>query len=163
MNEMTYSLRGLVESDKCMLFRWRNSEEIRMNMHNNHPILYEDHCHWFEEAMNHSNYYRLFIGNDKPLGFVSFRRMIQNECMWGFYIGELDAPKGTGTIMTRLAIAYAFYQLNMDKINGEVLSFNKKSQRLHQKLGFKKEGLYQLNRDGQMTDVYRFVLSKEKV
>lgn len=159
---MTYFLRELVDSDKDMIFQWRNAEEVRVNMLSNHPIMYKEHCRWFEDAMHNSTYFRVFIGPDKPLGFVSFKKTVKDECVWGFYIGEQDAPKGSGTIMATLAIDYAFYQLNMNKIIGEVLIFNKKSQGLHLKLGFEKEGVYQ-NQQGKIQDVFRFVLSKEKV
>lgn len=164
---MDYYLRVLAEEDKEIIYQWRNSEPIRVNMYNDRPIPYEDHCQWMENVLNNqTDYYRLFLYQNKPLGLVSFKEMnYQNQtCVWGFYIGENDAPKGSGTIMGRLALDYAFYQLKMRKIIGVVLSFNKRSEMFHQKLGFNQEGLFkkELSRDGQFIDLIRFALFKEE-
>lgn len=167
MNNMDYCLRALSEKDKEMIFNWRNTEHIRMNMYNDQPIAYEDHSRWFEDMLNNQkDYYRLFIYQHKPLGLISFKNLNQQNqtCVWGFYIGESNAPKGSGTIMGCLGLDYAFHCLSMRKIIGEVLSFNKKSERFHQKLGFKHEGLYKnkLSREGQFIDVISFGLLKEE-
>ncbi|MGG4199224.1 UDP-4-amino-4,6-dideoxy-N-acetyl-beta-L-altrosamine N-acetyltransferase [Peribacillus frigoritolerans] len=164
---MDYCLRALSEKDKEMIYNWRNLEHIRINMYNDQPISYEDHGRWFESMLkNLKDYYRLFIYQQKPLGLISFKDINQQNqtCAWGFYIGEINAPKGSGTIMGFLGLDYAFHSLNMRKIIGEVLSFNKKSEMFHQKLGFKQEKLYKnkLNREGQFIDVIFFGLQKEE-
>ncbi|MGZ4161028.1 MAG: UDP-4-amino-4,6-dideoxy-N-acetyl-beta-L-altrosamine N-acetyltransferase [Neobacillus sp.] len=164
---MDYCVRALTEKDKDIIYQWRNSEQIRVNMYNDQPIPYENHCQWFEDIMqNQAAFYRLFLCQNKPLGFISFKNSNrQNQtCVWGFYIGESNAPKGSGTIMGSLALDYAFHHLNMRKIIGEVLSFNKKSERFHQKLGFIREGIFkdELRRNDQFIDVIRFALFKDQ-
>jgi|SRR4051812_31721678 UDP-4-amino-4,6-dideoxy-N-acetyl-beta-L-altrosamine N-acetyltransferase len=163
---MDYYLRGLIESDREIIYQWRNLERIRVNMYNDQPISFKDHCQWFDDVLkNQDCYYRLFIYQNKPLGLVSFKEIShQNHtCTWGFYIGEPKAPKGSGTIMGTLALDYAFYQLNMRKIIGIVLAFNKRSEMFHKKLGFYQEGLFkkELMRDGQFIDLVRLALFKE--
>lgn len=163
---MDYYLRALTEQDREIIYQWRNSEAIRVNMYNSQLIPYEDHCQWFEDVLtNQRANYRLFLNQNKRLGLVSFKEInVQNQtCVWGFYIGEPDAPKGAGTMMGHLALDYAFNQLKMRKIIGMVLSFNKRSQLFHTKLGFYQEGLLkkELIRDGQYHDIIRFALFKE--
>ena len=163
---MDFHLRAFTEKDREVIYQWRNSEPIRVNMFNDQFIPYEDHCKWFEDVLkNQIAYYRLFLFQNKPLGLVSFRdHNTQNQtCVWGFYIGEPNAPKGSGTMMGGLALDYAFYQLNIRKLIGVVLSFNKRSEMFHQKLGFYQEGLFkkELNRAGQLIDLKRFALFKE--
>ncbi|WP_082630576.1 UDP-4-amino-4,6-dideoxy-N-acetyl-beta-L-altrosamine N-acetyltransferase [Peribacillus muralis] len=164
---MDYCLRALSERDKDMIFKWRNYEHIRMNMYNDQPIAYVEHSRWFEDILkNQKEYYRLFIYRQKPLGLISFKNNNQQNhtCVWGFYIGENDAPKGSGTIMGWLGLDYAFHSLFMKKIIGEVLSFNKKSERYHLKLGFKQEGIYKNKhiKEDRFIDVIRFGLQKEE-
>jgi UDP-4-amino-4,6-dideoxy-N-acetyl-beta-L-altrosamine N-acetyltransferase len=164
---MTFYLRPLTIKDREIIFQWRNSDSIRVNMYNDQPIPYKQHCQWFEDILNQqAAFYRLFGYQDKPLGLISFKNFnSQNQtCYWGFYIGESTAQKGTGTIMGYLAIDYAFEQLNIRKLIGEVLSFNPKSERFHQRLGFNREGLFikELNRNGEYIDIIRFALFQDE-
>ncbi|MFP5113730.1 UDP-4-amino-4,6-dideoxy-N-acetyl-beta-L-altrosamine N-acetyltransferase [Bacillaceae bacterium C204] len=163
---MDYFLRELTEKDKDILFQWRNRESIRINMYNDQLIPYEQHCKWFANVLqNHADLYRLFIHQNMPLGLISFHNINQQNqtCSWGFYIGEKNAPKGAGTIMGCLALDYAFYHLKIRKVIGEVLSFNKRSERFHQKLGFIQEGFFkkEICRNGQFIDVIRLALFGE--
>ncbi|MXQ54253.1 UDP-4-amino-4,6-dideoxy-N-acetyl-beta-L-altrosamine N-acetyltransferase [Shimazuella alba] len=163
---MDYDLRALTENDKNLIYNWRNAEFIRVNMFQDELIPYEAHCHWFEIILtNQTAYYRIFRYNSKPLGLVSFKESNPQKktCFWGFYIGEIQAPKGAGTWMGSLALDYAFQCLGMKTIIGEVLSFNKKSATYHRKLGFKHDLHYKntLYRNGQPINIIRFVLDKE--
>lgn len=164
---MNYHLRALIESDRDVIFNWRNLESIRMNMYHDQLIPYEDHCAWFRNVLvKNSEYYRLFVYENKPLGLVSFKDInTQSQtCIWGFYIGENTAPKGSGTIMGRLAIDYAFQILSKKKIVGEVLSFNQRSVNYHLKLGFKQIELNKnkLWRNGRPIDIFQFELDSEQ-
>lgn len=165
---MVYDLRALSEKDSNLLYTWRNAEFIRVNMFDDQPITYQAHCHWFETILKEQlAYYRLFQYQSSPLGFVSFKKDLQPQpnttLFWGFYIGETQAPKGAGTWMGRLALEYAFQNLGADKIIGEVLSFNKKSMKFHEKLGFKQNHQYQntILRDGQPIPIIKYELEKE--
>jgi len=163
---MDYYLKELSEKDRDIIFKWRNSEPIRVNMYNNQVIPYEDHCKWFDYVRKNENrFYRLFFYKNEPIGLVSFKKINWHNqtCEWGFYIGEPHAPKGSGTIMGALALDYAFEQLNMRKIIGIVFSFNKRSENYHHKLGFIQEGIFikEWYRNGQFFDLIRLALFKE--
>ncbi|MED4228939.1 UDP-4-amino-4,6-dideoxy-N-acetyl-beta-L-altrosamine N-acetyltransferase [Neobacillus cucumis] len=163
---MDYELRSLTDEDKDLIFKWRNLEFIRPNMFNDKIIPYEDHCQWFANTLtNHAEHYRVFVKHTQPLGLVSFKKSDSQHLayFWGFYIGELDAPKGAGSIMGSLALDYAFESLNAKRIIGEVLSTNKKSEAFHRKLGFKQDLRYKnsIYRNGQFITINRFVLDKE--
>lgn len=167
MNKMDYQLKSLSKEDREMIYRWRNMEHVKVNMYNNQRIPFEDHCRWFEDVLKeHMEYYRLFIYQEKPLGLISFKKCSQQilTCVWGFYIGEIHAPKGGGTIMGYLGLEYAFHRLGMKKIIGEVLSNNNKSEGLHRKLGFKNDNRLDntLTKEGQSIDVNIFSIIKEE-
>lgn len=164
---MVYHLRALTEKDSNLLYNWRNAEFIRVNMFDDQPITYEAHCNWFKAIQKEQEpYYRIFQSQSRPLGFISFKKDSQqnNTLFWGFYIGETHPPKGAGTWMGSIALDYAFQILGAEKIIGEVLSFNKKSIKFHQKLGFIQDHLYQnsILREGQLIQIVKFELDKEK-
>ncbi|MGE7601566.1 UDP-4-amino-4,6-dideoxy-N-acetyl-beta-L-altrosamine N-acetyltransferase [Peribacillus sp. NPDC097675] len=163
---MDYQLIALSKEDREQIYRWRNMEHIRMNMYNHQRIPHDDHCRWFEDILKEQmEYYRLFIYQEKPLGLVSFKKCSQQmlTCVWGFYIGEIHAPKGAGTIMGYLGLEYAFHTLGMKKIIAEVLSNNNKSEGLHRKLGFKHDNRLEdtFIREGQSIDVNSFSIIRE--
>lgn len=162
---MDYLLRGLREEDIEYIYHWRNSESIRINMYNDQPIPFDRHVQWFTEVLkSQMDYYRLFIYKNHPLGLVSFKNQEEpHTSIWGVYIGDRNAPKGSGTIMGYLGLDYAFQCLNIKKVIGEVIAFNNKSQRFHEKLGFHLEGVLKdkINRNNEWVDVFRYVLSQE--
>ncbi|MFZ0371436.1 MAG: GNAT family N-acetyltransferase, partial [Halobacillus sp.] len=124
----------------------------------NQIISWEEHLAWFEkEQSNPSSASQIFIHQARPLGVVRFTGIDQeNEtCKWGFYIGDKDAPKGSGTIMGILALDFIFETFPIRKVCAEVLDTNQVSLRYHEKLGFKQEGrlLQQLKREKLLIDV----------
>jgi len=62
--------------------------------------------------------------------------------------------------MEILALDYAFNELGLHKLCCEVLAFNTPVVKLHEKFGFKVEGILrdQYHRDGQFIDIYRLGL-----
>ncbi|MFZ0475637.1 MAG: UDP-4-amino-4,6-dideoxy-N-acetyl-beta-L-altrosamine N-acetyltransferase [Halobacillus sp.] len=153
-----FQLRRMEKADLPLVWQWRNAEHIRTHMYNNQIIPWEEHLAWFErEQSNPSSASKIFIHQGRPLGVVRFTGIDQeNEtCKWGFYIGDKDAPKGSGTIMGILALDFIFETFPIRKVCAEVLDTNQVSLRYHEKLGFKQEGrlLQQLKREKLLIDV----------
>ncbi|QAS52153.1 UDP-4-amino-4,6-dideoxy-N-acetyl-beta-L-altrosamine N-acetyltransferase [Halobacillus litoralis] len=153
-----FLLRDMEVSDLKLVWKWRNREEIRKNMYNDQPIPWLDHVDWFDrEKKNPLSYTKLFLGEGRPLGVVRFTDidLEHHTCYWGFYIGEKDTPKGSGTMMGRLALDFIFSEVDVRKVCAEVLGFNKISVRFHEKLGFLEEGRLkeQIRRGDDFIDV----------
>lgn len=131
------------ESDLTLVLAWRNHESVRKFMFSQEVITFEKHKEWFEGA-NMSPLHKLFIYEDSGMsaGFVQMKETDAQSHVyeWGFYISP-DAAKGTGTKMLQAGIKQAFYCENALKLYGEVLDFNHASIKLHDKLGFTKEGI----------------------
>jgi UDP-4-amino-4,6-dideoxy-N-acetyl-beta-L-altrosamine N-acetyltransferase len=144
---MELNLNGRLEpissEDLHTVLQWRNKEQIRKNMYNEDLITFEQHIKWFQGLQqNPGKKTYVFYFKDVPLGVVNFTIDFSNrKCEWGFYIGEDNIPKGTGSLMGYTAMNFAFQQLNLRKITGEVFDFNKKSQAYHENLGFQREGI----------------------
>lgn len=77
---------------------------------------------------------------------------------------EIARGKGYGTASVRLALQFAFDELNLHRIQATVFSYNQASMRLLQKLGFQHEGTYReaLHRDGQRHDMWLYGLLRNE-
>ena len=139
-----YSERPLERTDSELLFNWRNLDHIRANMYSDHVIARSEHDAWFERILDDPKVcYRIFCHQGRPAGMFCFTAIDQRHqrCTWGFYMGESDVPKGSGAVMEFFALERAFEHMGIRKLCCEVFAFNTAVCRLHQKFGFKQEGL----------------------
>lgn len=139
----SYRIRPMMEDDLALVLQWRNSERIRINMYSEEPISWENHCSWFSRIQNkESIQYFIVEYLDKPMGVVNFTEIdhIHNTCNWGFYVGDTETPRGSGTALGFLGLVEAFEHLHIRKVCAEVIAFNEVSLRFHRKLGFTQEG-----------------------
>lgn len=76
-------------------------------------------------------------------------------------IGEKENQgQGYGREAMRLALDYAFLELNLHRVCLTVFSYNEAAVRLYESLGFSREGLYRehLKRDGRRYDMFLYGL-----
>lgn len=161
-----YRLRPIREEDLETVLRWRNSERIRSNMYTDHIISQEEHRTWFRNLQGDERSACLvFECRSRPVGIVSFSRIDRNNGKGdlGFYLGEPDLPKGTGSVLGVLGLEYAFDMLNLRKLCGEAFSFNEASTGFFRRLGFSEEGRFvrHVLKYGKFEDVVSFALFRE--
>lgn len=166
MNNSTYHIRSVLQTDLHQLLEWRNSVRVRESMFSDEIITLEQHTAWFERMLQRDDQvYYIFEYQGVPSGVVNFVQLdkINSKCYWGFYLGADDLPSGTGTEMCRIGIQRAFTKLGMRKICGEAFAFNKPSVKVHEKLGFEREGLFKEHvwKNGKYEDIIAFALFKE--
>lgn len=138
-----FSLRALKPSDRDILLRWRNSDFVRKHMFTPDLITAQDHKRWFEAVFSMDpRLYRVLSRADRDLGFVSFAREDESSTTWtwGIYVGEPDAPRGSGSALGVLALMHAFTELTADKIVSEAMASNNQAIRLYDRLGFCRVG-----------------------
>lgn len=156
-----------VEAKDCpLLWKWRNAAHIRNCMIRDDYIEYQHHVEWFNRMLGDTQrLYLIYECDAKTLGLTYFTdiNLIDRRCTWGFYVGEADAPKGSGLQMGMLALDYIFAQYELNKICSEVLVDNIISQRFHERLGFIIEGKLCEHywRNGGFADVYVYGLLKD--
>lgn len=155
-------LRNIQPKELELMLFWRNSPSVRNNMYTRHEISLPEHLAWWEQVKDRSDqYYFMYERHGVLLGVVGFNGIdsVNKNSSWAFYAAP-EAPKGTGSRMGFLALEHAFYSMLLHKLCGEALSFNTASINLHQKLGFKVEGILRQQHwlDGAFTDVYRMGL-----
>ena len=116
---------------------------IRKNMFNQEVISLEAHKTWFyrESGKDNSCWLMYSSVEGKPYGVIYCSKIDRNNAhgFWGFYAAP-DAPAGTGTLMCTEGLDYFFYNLELNKINAEVIESNKRSHSFHRKMGFAIEG-----------------------
>src|SRR3972149_4277334 len=153
-----YSLRPLLEEDLRKVLEWRNSERVRAFMYTDHVISWEEHCAWYGRVKE-SEAAEVLISEHlgKPAGLVNFSdiNLAHSRCLWGFYLGERNLPRGSGTVMGLLALDYIFEERGARKVSGEVLDTNAASRRFFRRLGFQEEGRLRQHvlKNGRLADV----------
>jgi UDP-4-amino-4,6-dideoxy-N-acetyl-beta-L-altrosamine N-acetyltransferase len=161
-----YNIRQLAEHDLELMLEWRNSEHVRTNMFSDQLITLEQHLTWYRK-MNESgsSIYLVFEYEKEPCGIVNFSQLdsYNRKCNWGFYLGREGLPRGTGTLMCTMGVKYAFEQLDIRKICGEVLATNTSSIRVHEKIGFQQEGYFKqhIRKNDSYVDVLAYALFPE--
>ncbi|TAM59479.1 UDP-4-amino-4,6-dideoxy-N-acetyl-beta-L-altrosamine N-acetyltransferase [bacterium] len=137
-----YRLRPLTRADLDLVLTWRNAPHIRRWMYTDHLISRVEHVTWFERVQTmESALLLLFECADEPLGVVNFVDIQagRESGSWGFYLAAAEPPRGLGSKLGVLALAYAFERIGLRKLRAEVLASNARSLAFHHKLGFQDE------------------------
>lgn len=160
-SQSDYRLRPMTANDLDMVLQWRNHNKIRQYMYTQHEISREEHSRWYEAVNRDNNRYQLiFESSGIATGFINFTRHGEVPVAdWGFYLAP-GAVKGVGHQLGRLALDFAFTDMKLHKLCGEVLASNERSIRFHLKLGFQQEGVLreQYINNQRYIDVIRFGL-----
>jgi UDP-4-amino-4,6-dideoxy-N-acetyl-beta-L-altrosamine N-acetyltransferase len=152
-------LRGIKSEELELMLSWRNASNVRLNMYTRHIISLEEHMAWWKRTqLSTDRQYFMYEKNGEPTGIVSFTNIdpANKNASWAFYAAP-QAPKGTGTRMEWLAIEYAFNVLGLHKLHCEVLAFNEPVIKLHQKFGFRVEGVLRQHHkvEDNFVDIYK--------
>ncbi|WP_286714662.1 UDP-4-amino-4,6-dideoxy-N-acetyl-beta-L-altrosamine N-acetyltransferase [Marinobacter sp. tcs-11] len=156
------TIRLIQDSELELMLAWRNEPSVRENMYTTHEISLGEHQAWWAKVKE-SDVHKYFIyeQDKQALGVVGFTGIDQanGNSSWAFYASP-SAPRGTGSRMELLALNYAFDELKLHKLCCEVLAFNTPVIKLHEKFGFKVEGILrdQYKRDDKYVDIYRLGL-----
>ena len=157
MQTNTCLVRPVEAADLAQMLVWRNQPQVRAYMLTQHEITCAEHQQWFERS-SQDPMRRLLIVEEAglPLGFVGFSGVeIGAIATWGFYAAP-DGKKGAGTKIGSTALEFAFSTLALHKVCGQALAFNEASIRMHQKLGFRQEGV--LRQQHKMAHAYHDIV-----
>ncbi len=109
---------------------------------------------------------RLHAG-DELIGVVELDGILWNQQSSWLSIGIGEAARrgqGYGAETLRLALDFAFRELNLHRVQLSVFSYNVAAIALYEKLSFTREGAYRefLQRDGQRYDMYLYGLLRRE-
>ena len=160
------SIRPIKPEDLALMLSWRNDPSVRVNMYSRHEISLDEHLAWWKRTQERPDQkYFMYELQGAPMGIVAFTGIdtTNRNSSWAFYSSP-KAPRGTGSRMEWLALDYAFQHVGLHKLGCEVLAFNTTVIKLHQKFGFKIEGILreQHVRDDTFVDVYRLGILEDE-
>lgn len=113
-----------------------------------------------------SNYQKHFIikESNKNIGLAQIFDIdvVNRKCQLGILIFPEHIGNGNGTIVLKKLIDICFYDLNLHKIEVDILSDNERSVHLFEKMGFKIEGkrLKSIFKEGRYIDLALYGLIK---
>ncbi|MFX1572267.1 MAG: GNAT family N-acetyltransferase [Promethearchaeota archaeon] len=131
--------------------RWMNNPEVTQYLKIYSPLTREMEEDWYNSLKNRDDFFLfaiLLANQDEPetlLGNCSIGVDWKNRVgTCGIVIGEkIYQGKGYGTEAMELLVNYGFITLNLNRIQLETFSFNKRALKSYQKVGFKEEGIRQ--------------------
>lgn len=161
-------LRLVREDDLDMIMKWRMLPEITKYMYTDPILTLEIQKKWYR-SVKESDQTIVFVIEDDgmPIGILSINDIDkQNKrCTWAYYI----AVKEKRSLKLALALEwnlydYVFDVLGMNKLSGEIFSFNKEVIRIHQMCGSTAEGELRqyIYKNGQYYDITIMSILREE-
>lgn len=122
----------------------RNQISVRASMYSDHLISSEEHINWIKSVTtNEKNIVFVVLSYaEKVLGVVSLQNyeVKQKRSSWAFYLDE-DVRGGLGAFIEFNFLDFSFIELELEKLNCEVIELNEPVIKLHKKFYFLEEGL----------------------
>ncbi|WP_291855293.1 GNAT family protein [Marinilabilia sp.] len=169
-NPIKIRLRPFYESDAPTLARLINNRKIWNNIRDfiPHPYFEQDarefigFCNQEDPKTTFAvEYEGEFVG---AVGLVPQTDVYRISAEIGYWLGEPFWGKGFMTEAVKQMVDYGFKHLNLTRIFTGVFDFNKGSQRVLEKAGFKLECIFEkaLIKNGVVCDEYRYAIIKDK-
>lgn len=134
----------LKENDIELVREWRNSPEVSQYMYTDDFITKDQQEKWLDKINQEENSrYWIVKYEDQKIGLASITDIDRrnNKCFWGFYLGNTEIRgKGIGAKIEYNVLKIVFDEMKLNKLCGEVFSFNEKVVKMHEKFGFRREG-----------------------
>lgn len=163
-------LRPIEPTDEPLLRRWVNDPAIRCWLNSTGPVNQVRELEWIQSLGRDKEHVVLGIvarAEDRLIGTVGLDRIdpIARRATLGISIGERTYHnRGYGTEAVGLALRWGFEELNLRRIELQVLATNIRAIRCYQKAGFVLEGCRRdhFYRGGQYVDEYLFALLRDE-
>ncbi|MFL6160201.1 MAG: GNAT family N-acetyltransferase [Marmoricola sp.] len=153
-------LRPATDTDVVAIRDWRNQDVNRAVSNNQHEISLDEHLAWWDRIQyDPSKRVLVFTHGDRALGVVSFFDLELDgpgprTGAWGFFLDhETATAEGVATMawiqVMKDATAYAFDELGLDVLTGEVNSDNEAVRAMNRRFRFT-EGEPETREDGRV-------------
>jgi UDP-4-amino-4,6-dideoxy-N-acetyl-beta-L-altrosamine N-acetyltransferase len=164
-------LRAIEYEDLPLLVKWRNDPEVYQYFFEHEPLSLAMQRGWFEKFLTHSDERFWIVETKDTLEAIGTVGLVHLD--WRNRKGEwgrlLIYPSkyrhgGYGAEIESLILRYFFDHLNMNRLEGEVFLENESVWKMHQKFGFKQEGLFRqyIFQDGKYKDVVYIAMLREE-
>lgn len=165
-----YRLRELIREDIPIINSWRSDRELIEHL--GAPFRYINDAvdyKWYDNYMqNRNNTIRCSILNDEDevIGLVSLTNIdrLNQKAIFHIMIGNSDKRgKGAGYYSTNEILKHAFLDMNLNRVELNVLKSNQKALALYEKIGFKREGIKKqaVYKNGEFKDLIIMAVLRE--
>jgi len=164
-------VRPATDADRELVRGWRNHPQVRQASLTTHEIGPAEHARWWSAALSRPDRrIVIYLHDGVPAGVVIFDLDGQDGATWSFYVdvaglggdgGGSAALLAAWVALERDAVAYAFDELRLRRLGGEVLGWNAAVIALHRRFGFRETGREQRMVDGVAQDVVWLELRAE--
>lgn len=163
-------LRPVKRSDISLFLKWFNDPEVTQYLTAYLPLTEMEEEKWLDDLATIRAktdvilVIEAIIGkSNRPIGSCGLHKINPKDqtAVLGMAIGEkIYWGRGYGTEAAQLILDYGFKTLNLNRVSSSAFDFNERSIRMHQKIGFKKEGRLRKARfiNGQFRDEVLFGL-----
>jgi UDP-4-amino-4,6-dideoxy-N-acetyl-beta-L-altrosamine N-acetyltransferase len=137
-------LRPATAADRDLVLAWRNHPEVRAVSLNQHLIGADEHAAWWDRAMaDPARRILIYEREGRPAGVVTFFDYDEQAACasWGYYVDLVGLEAVGQTLLAwieiqREAVSYAFDELGLDVLRGEVLASNEAVRQLNRRQRF---------------------------
>ncbi len=150
--------------------RWAQDSEFWRLLNSNASMLYpqKQMREFFEKIIPEHYFFGIHtLAEDALIGFVELGgpEWVSGNTWLGIGVGERECwSKGYGTDAMKVAVRFAFRELNLHRVSLDVFEYNPRAIRCYEKAGFRHEGRARgvLNRDGRRWDlIYMSILRSD--
>lgn len=162
-------LRPAHDADRDVVLQWRNHPDVRAVSLTQHEITAAEHAAWWGRTLvDPGSRVLVYERREVPSGVVTFFDLDETtrSGWWGYYLDVSGLEAGGQLLMAwieiqREAIRYAFDELGLELLSGEVFAGNEAVRQLNRRHRFTEVETYQREIDGTPTDVIRVQLRAE--
>jgi RimJ/RimL family protein N-acetyltransferase len=155
-------LRPLERADAPRIVPWFNDPEVTATLERYRPLDLQEEEAFIERAYRSEHDLPLGIAlreTDQLIGVTGLHQIDprNRHATFGICIGEKSEwGKGHGTEVTALMVAYAFRELNLNRVWLRVYEQNRSGIRAYEKVGFRREGVLRQDRfhEGRYWDTF---------
>lgn len=145
---------------------WRTSEFVTQYMYTDVEYDLTQQKKWLESIQkDQSGRYWIMSYRETLIGFISITSIDwkHNRAYWNFYIGDPKFSMLAGFLGPYM-YNYAFHELGLEKLMGEVMSENEAVRNLHVKQGAREVGFFEKHicKNDVWHDVYVFEMTKAR-
>jgi len=145
MNEQV-TIRPVTEADTDRIIAWRNAPSVMAHFIYRTPLTRKAHLNWLRNRVETGEVAQFVIcDGETEVGSVYLRDIDRDnqKCEYGIFIGDEECRgKGVGTAAAKLALAYAFEELKMNRVYLRVFADNLGAIKSYEKAGFRYEGTF---------------------
>lgn len=164
-------LRPAADADSTDVRTWRNHAQVRAVSMTQHIISEDEHAaYWASARDDRSREIYIYVRHGVASGVVTFFDMDREagSAWWGYYLDN-DGLGQRGELLPawieiqRQAKRYAFQEMGLRTLHGEVLESNEAVRRFNRRNGFEEVERYMRDIDGMMTPVLRVRATNDQV